>query len=73
MFYVCRYEEDFSRHADSLEELREMIYYFRSWLSKMNRISRFKGGKTMFHTADPKDIIDGKITDVYFERTLKVL
>lgn len=27
----------------------------------------------MFHTADPKDIIDGKITDVYFERTLKVL
>ncbi|MCX7793333.1 MAG: nicotinate phosphoribosyltransferase [Thermodesulfovibrionales bacterium] len=27
----------------------------------------------MFHTADPKDIIDGKITDVYFERTLKIL
>jgi nicotinate phosphoribosyltransferase len=27
----------------------------------------------MFHTANPKDIIDGKITDVYFERTLKVL
>ncbi|MDH5767943.1 MAG: nicotinate phosphoribosyltransferase [Nitrospirota bacterium] len=27
----------------------------------------------MFHIADPKDIIDGKITDVYFERTLKVL
>ncbi|HCC68262.1 MAG TPA: nicotinate phosphoribosyltransferase, partial [Nitrospiraceae bacterium] len=26
-----------------------------------------------FHTADPKDIIDGKITDVYFERTLKIL
>ena len=27
----------------------------------------------MFHTADTKDIIDGKITDVYFERTLKIL
>lgn len=27
----------------------------------------------MFHTADPKDVIDGKITDVYFERTLKIL
>jgi nicotinate phosphoribosyltransferase len=27
----------------------------------------------MFHTADPKDIIDGKITDVYFERALKIL
>lgn len=27
----------------------------------------------MFHTANPKDIINGKITDVYFERTLKVL
>lgn len=27
----------------------------------------------MFHTADPEDIIAGKITDVYFERTLKIL
>jgi nicotinate phosphoribosyltransferase len=27
----------------------------------------------MFHTADPQDIYDGKITDVYFERTLKIL
>lgn len=27
----------------------------------------------MFHTADPKDIIDGKITDVYFARSLKIL
>jgi nicotinate phosphoribosyltransferase len=27
----------------------------------------------MFHTADTQDIIDGKITDVYFERTLKIL
>ncbi len=27
----------------------------------------------MFHTADSKDIINGKITDVYFERTLKIL
>jgi len=27
----------------------------------------------MFHTANPNDIIEGKITDVYFERTLKVL
>jgi nicotinate phosphoribosyltransferase len=27
----------------------------------------------MFHTAKPEDIIDGLITDVYFERTLKIL
>ncbi|HAS54887.1 MAG: nicotinate phosphoribosyltransferase [Nitrospirae bacterium GWC2_57_13] len=27
----------------------------------------------MFFTADPKDIIDGKITDVYFERALRIL
>lgn len=27
----------------------------------------------MFHTADPEDIIKGKITDVYFERTLRIL
>ena len=27
----------------------------------------------MFHTAEPKDILDGKITDVYFDRTLKIL
>ena len=27
----------------------------------------------MFHTAVPKDILDGKITDVYFERTLRIL
>jgi len=27
----------------------------------------------MFHTADEKDILQGKITDVYFERTLRVL
>ncbi|MDI6889545.1 MAG: nicotinate phosphoribosyltransferase [Thermodesulfovibrionales bacterium] len=27
----------------------------------------------MFHTADPKEIIEGKITDVYFERTIKIL
>jgi nicotinate phosphoribosyltransferase len=27
----------------------------------------------MFHTAEPKDILDGKITDVYFERSLKIL
>ena len=27
----------------------------------------------MFHTADPKDILDGKITDVYFERALSVM
>jgi nicotinate phosphoribosyltransferase len=30
------------------------------------------GGK-MFFTADPKDILAGKITDVYFERTLRIL
>ncbi len=27
----------------------------------------------MFHIADPQDILDGKITDVYFERTLRIL
>jgi len=27
----------------------------------------------MFHTAEPEDILKGKITDVYFERTLKIL
>jgi nicotinate phosphoribosyltransferase len=27
----------------------------------------------MFHTADPQDIIKGRITDVYFDRTLKIL
>lgn len=27
----------------------------------------------MFFTADPKDILAGKITDVYFERTLRIL
>lgn len=27
----------------------------------------------MFFTADPKDILDGKITDVYFERALRIL
>lgn len=27
----------------------------------------------MFHVADPKEIIQGKITDVYFERTLRIL
>lgn len=27
----------------------------------------------MFHTANPEDILNGKITDVYFERTLKIL
>lgn len=27
----------------------------------------------MFFTADPKDILDGRITDVYFERALKIL
>ncbi len=27
----------------------------------------------MFHTASPDDILSGKITDVYFERTLRIL
>ena len=27
----------------------------------------------MFHAADPQDILNGKITDVYFERTLAIL
>ena len=27
----------------------------------------------MFHTADPKDIKDGKLTDVYFVRTMEIL
>jgi nicotinate phosphoribosyltransferase len=28
---------------------------------------------TMFNTADPQDILEGKITDVYFERTARIL
>src|SRR5512142_2112364 len=27
----------------------------------------------MFQTADPKDIIEGRITDVYFDRTIRIL
>jgi len=27
----------------------------------------------MFYIADPQDILDGKITDVYFERALRIL
>ncbi len=27
----------------------------------------------MFHTADPDDILNGKITDVYFDRSLRIL
>lgn len=27
----------------------------------------------MFHIADPKEIIEGKVTDVYFERSLRIL
>ncbi|MEW6570662.1 MAG: nicotinate phosphoribosyltransferase [Nitrospirota bacterium] len=27
----------------------------------------------MFHVAEPKDILEGKITDVYFERSLRIL
>ena len=27
----------------------------------------------MFQTAEPKDVLDGKITDVYFERSLRIL
>src|SRR5512136_2034731 len=27
----------------------------------------------MFHSADPQDILDGRVTDVYFERTLAIL
>ncbi|MCG2722230.1 MAG: nicotinate phosphoribosyltransferase [Thermodesulfovibrionales bacterium] len=27
----------------------------------------------MFHTAEPQDILEGKVTDVYFERSLKIL
>lgn len=27
----------------------------------------------MFHTADPEDVLKGKITDVYFDRTMKIL
>jgi nicotinate phosphoribosyltransferase len=27
----------------------------------------------MFHTAEPEDILSGKITDVYFERSLRIL
>jgi hypothetical protein len=31
------------------------------------------GEKRMFHIADPKDVKDGKMTDVYFVRTMEVL
>jgi nicotinate phosphoribosyltransferase len=27
----------------------------------------------MFHTAEPKEILEGKVTDVYFDRTVKIL
>ncbi len=27
----------------------------------------------MFHTAEPKDILEGRITDVYFDRTIRIL
>jgi nicotinate phosphoribosyltransferase len=27
----------------------------------------------MFHTAEPEEILEGKITDVYFDRTLKII
>ena len=27
----------------------------------------------MFHTADPKEIKEGKLTDIYFVRTMRVL
>jgi len=27
----------------------------------------------VFHTADPKDIKEGKITDIYFARTIEIL
>ncbi len=27
----------------------------------------------MFHTADPEDVLKGKITDVYFDRTMRIL
>jgi nicotinate phosphoribosyltransferase len=37
----------------------------------MTRI-QIRGGN-MFFTADPKEIIDGKVTDVYFERALAIL
>lgn len=35
-------------------------------------ISPGEGGK-MFHTAEPQDILEGRITDVYFERSLRIL
>jgi nicotinate phosphoribosyltransferase len=38
-----------------------MIYYFKT------------GEGKMFHTAHPDEILNGKIADVYFERTLKIL
>jgi nicotinate phosphoribosyltransferase len=30
-------------------------------------------GRGMFHIAETRDIVDGRITDVYFDRTLKIL
>jgi nicotinate phosphoribosyltransferase len=44
---------------------------------QISRLTRFPPGislrSIMFSTADPRDVIDGKITDVYFERTLAIL
>jgi nicotinate phosphoribosyltransferase len=28
---------------------------------------------SLFHSSDPKDILEGKITDVYFDRTIRIL
>jgi len=49
-----------------------MIYYSKH--TKPYKNSRLAPEKdVVFHTADPRDIIDGRITDVYFERTIKIL
>jgi len=36
-------------------------------------IENLRGGIIVFHTAEPDDILNGRITDVYFERTLRIL
>ena len=44
-----------------------------NFLLYKNEFDWISGEKRMFHIADPQDIKDGKMTDVYFVRTMEVL
>jgi len=37
------------------------------------KFSSYFGEKRVFHIAEPKEIKEGKLTDVYFVRTMEVL